>query len=306
MEETRPFAAANGALTWRRPRLSTILPDVRRLRWLRGDPVEGGSNPVGDASLRTGADSRSGVRSSKSPTSGRDAVAKRCQGLRMLKRLEREDRHGVLMRGIGRWLVYSRPRAWFGTAIEFPRLLGGVNIPCGAICLDIATGIGWGSLGLVRRDPSVRIVALDYDGTILPRTRAYFRAHGAVTNTALCRADAKQLPFGPGCFDLVLCLYGLHHFRGYLAALREIARVLKPGGTFALIDPIRDPSRPPGGHHGLEVTTSEELFRMLAGAGFEIVRSRVARGSVKVVTQKVSQHAKPADLRIAQDRPAPR
>jgi len=124
----------------------------------------------------------------------------------MLKHLEREDRHGVLMRGIGRWLVYSRARAWFGMAIEFPCLLSGVKIARGGTCLDIATGMGWASLGLVRRDPSVRIVALDYDGTILPRRREYLRSHGAATNTVLCRADAKQLPFCADCFDLVLCV----------------------------------------------------------------------------------------------------
>ena len=134
--------------------------------------------------------------------------------------MKEEDRHGVLMRGIGRWFVYSRPRAWFGMAVEIPNLLRGVQIPRAAICLDLATGIGWASRGVVRRDASVQIVALDYDGTILPRTRKYLRSHGAATNIALCRADAKHLPFGDGRFDLVLCLYGLHHFRGYLAALR--------------------------------------------------------------------------------------
>jgi ubiquinone/menaquinone biosynthesis C-methylase UbiE len=202
--------------------------------------------------------------------------------------MEHEDRHGILMRGIGRRLVYSRPRAWFGMAVEVPSLLRGVKIPSGATCLDIATGLGWASAALVRRDPSVRVVALDYDETILPRTREYLSS-GAAANAALCRADGKHLPFRECSFDLVVCLYGLHHFRGYLEALREIARVLKPTGTFALIDPIRSVGKPPGGHHGTHVPTSAELDRMLGEAGFEIVQSRISLRRVKAVTHKTSQ-----------------
>ena len=203
-----------------------------------------------------------------------------------LKRMKAEDRGGVLMRGIGRWFVYSRPRAWLGMAVEIPNLLRGVRIPSAASCLDIATGIGWASRGLLRRDASVRIVALDYDGTILPRTREYLRSHGAATSVAPCRADAKQLPFRTGHFDLVLCLYGLHHFRGTRAALCEIARVLKSGGTFALIDPVQKPGQPSGSHDGLEFTTGEELHRLLGEAGFEILWSRVSLGRLKAVVRK--------------------
>jgi SAM-dependent methyltransferase len=105
-------------------------------------------------------------------------------------------------------------------------------------------------------------------------------------NAALCRADAKHLPFRDGSFDLAICLYGLHHFRGYFQALHEIARVLKPGGTFALIDPVRSPRKPPGGHHGTEVLTSEELDRMLSAAGFEVVQFRVSLGRAKAVMRK--------------------
>jgi len=197
-----------------------------------------------------------------------------------------DNRHGVLMRGIGRWVVYSRPRAWLGMAIEIPKLLRGVPIPRAATCLDIATGLGWASGGVVRRDESVRVVALDYDGAILPRTREYLRSHGADANITLCRADAKSLPFREGRFDLVLCLYGLHHFRGYLAAMREISRVLKPGGTFALIDPVRKPGSRSGSHHGLDVTTSEELHHMLGESGFDIQRSHVSLGTLKAVARR--------------------
>lgn len=197
-----------------------------------------------------------------------------------------EQHQGILMRGLGRWLVYSRPRAWLGMALELPGLLRGVELPRGARCLDIATGLGWAAAGLVRRDPSARIVATDYDGMILPDTRQYLHSHGAAPNTALCRADAKHLPFPDSTFDLVLCLYGLHHFRGYLESLREIARVLAPSGIFALIDPIRKPGKPAGGHHGTDVLTRDELQRMLAQAGFEVVRSRVSLGTIKAVTHK--------------------
>ncbi len=200
--------------------------------------------------------------------------------------MEQEHNHGILMRGLARRLVYSRPRAWLGLAVELPSLLRGVRIPRGAKCLDIAAGLGWATAGLVRLDPSVRIVALDYDGTILPRTRVYVREHGAAENSGLCRADGKRLPFRDASFDLVLCLYGLHHFRGYSEALREIARVLKATGTFALIDPARRPGKPPRGHRGMEVLTPDELDRMLLDAGFEIVLSRVSMGRVKAVTHK--------------------
>lgn len=208
--------------------------------------------------------------------------------------MEHRDCHGILMRGLGRWLVYSRPRAWLGMRFEIPGLLRGVVLPRGPRCLDIATGLGWAAAGLVKREPFARIVALDYDGTVLPETREYLAAHGAGPNTALCRADAKHLPFPDSTFDLVVCLYGLHHFRGYLGALREIARVLKPGGTFALIDPIRKPGKPAGGHHGTEVPTQEELADMLAQAGFEVVRSRVSLGAIRAVMHKSESGASAA------------
>jgi SAM-dependent methyltransferase len=194
---------------------------------------------------------------------------------------------GVLMRGIGRRLVFSRPRAWFGATVELPRLLRGVRIPHSATCLDVATGLGWASAGLAWCDPSARIVALDYDETILPRTRDYLSSHGAA-NTMICRADAKHLPFPASTFDLALCLYGLHHCRGYLEALREIARVLKLDGTLALIDPVRKPGKPPGGHHGTEVPTGQELQQMLGKAGFRSVSPRVSMGRAKAVVRKVA------------------
>ncbi len=91
--------------------------------------------------------------------------------------METGDRNGVLMRGVGRWFVFSRLRAWFGIAVEIPRLLRGTAIPRGATCLDVAAGLGWAGVGLLHREPLAEVVAVDYDGTILRRTRDYLRSH---------------------------------------------------------------------------------------------------------------------------------
>ena len=62
------------------------------------------------------------------------------------------------MHGLGRWLVYSRPRAWVGQRFELPNLLKGVELPLYARCLDLATGLGWATAGIaqygsLRHDP---------------------------------------------------------------------------------------------------------------------------------------------------------
>jgi SAM-dependent methyltransferase len=199
--------------------------------------------------------------------------------------MNQQDQHGILMHGLGRWLVYSRPRAWLGQRLELPNLLKGVEFPLYARCLDLATGLGWATAGIARIAPSARIVSVDYDFDVLPRARQYLNSQVPGSKVALCRADGKRLPFHDQTFDLVVCLYGLHHFRGYLEALHEIARVLKPTGTFALIDPVRRDDKPRGGHHGMELLTSAELRRLLDEAGFEIVRSRMSFGAIRLVTR---------------------
>jgi|SRR5579862_5068909 len=195
----------------------------------------------------------------------------------------REDQHGILMHGVGRWLVYSRPRAWLGQRVELPNLLKGVELPPHARCLDLATGLGWATAGIARIAPGATIVSIDYDFDVLPRAREYINAHSAANNATMCRADGKRLPMRDRSFDLVVCLYGLHHFRGYLEALKEIARVLKPGGTFALIDPLRSKDKPSGGHGAMQVLTRTEMTRLLDEAGFEVLSSRVSFGSARVI-----------------------
>ena len=53
-----------------------------------------------------------------------------------------------------------------------------------------------------------------------------------LNNVSFVQGDAGALPFGDGCFDIVLSLNGFHAFPDKDAAFRETCRVLKRGGIF--------------------------------------------------------------------------
>ena len=185
-----------------------------------------------------------------------------------------QARGGLVLEGLERAVVHNRLRATLGLRWELPRLLNGVAIPAGSRCLEIGTGMGWGTLGLLQRYPTIVAVATEYDRSVLPMTRSYIQHHAPGAHVAFCLANAKAFPFPDHTFDIVLALYVLHHVAGYRAALEDIGRVLKPGGRFLFIDVIRAswmprfPARvPPDG-----LPSQAELTQMLVDAGFRIER----------------------------------
>jgi SAM-dependent methyltransferase len=121
--------------------------------------------------------------------------------------------------------------------LDFDRL----GVKAGDRVLDIGCGYGRHSYEVIRRGG--RAVALDLSDTELKDVLAMFRAlategdvpagaHGAVAN-----ANALQLPFVDGAFDHVIASEVLEHIPADEAAMAEIARVVKPGGTVAVTVP---------------------------------------------------------------------
>jgi ubiquinone/menaquinone biosynthesis C-methylase UbiE len=101
--------------------------------------------------------------------------------------------------------------------------------------LDVATGAGHTALALA---PLVaRVVASDITDEMLAEARKLAAARGRA-NVETAHAEAGNLPFPDASFDLVTCRLAAHHFPEPAAFVREAWRVLKPGGTFALVDNV--------------------------------------------------------------------
>lgn len=101
--------------------------------------------------------------------------------------------------------------------------------------LDIATAAGHTALAFAPHVASV--IASDLTDEMLTEA-AQFLAKQGVTNASVAKADAEALPFGDSAFDLVTCRIAPHHFPDVAAFVSESWRVLKPGGTFALVDNV--------------------------------------------------------------------
>jgi ubiquinone/menaquinone biosynthesis C-methylase UbiE len=103
----------------------------------------------------------------------------------------------------------------------------------GWVALDVATGGGHTALAFA---PHVaRVIATDLVPDMLAAARRFLQAN---TPTALSFsiADAEDLPFDEGTFDLVTCRIAPHHFRDAARFVREAARVLRSVGILLVQD----------------------------------------------------------------------
>jgi SAM-dependent methyltransferase len=99
--------------------------------------------------------------------------------------------------------------------------------------LDMATGGGHTALAFAAI--ARRVIACDVTEPMLRAARGLLRGRGAASATFVA-GDVEALPFGDGAFDLVTCRIAAHHFADVAAAMREVRRVLRPGGSFLLQD----------------------------------------------------------------------
>lgn len=101
--------------------------------------------------------------------------------------------------------------------------------------LDIATG--GGHVAYTFAPHVARVWATDVTQEMLDQVKAEAGRRG-LDNVRVTYAKAEALPFEDASFDLVTCRIAPHHFDSIPDFLAEVHRVLKPGGTFALVDNV--------------------------------------------------------------------
>ena len=101
--------------------------------------------------------------------------------------------------------------------------------------LDVATGTAAVALELVRQT-GCSVVGVDQSPEMLEEGRRRVVLDAAATRVRLVEAPAQELPFEDGTFDGLTSAYLLRYLDDRPAGLRELARVLRPGATAALLD----------------------------------------------------------------------
>ena len=98
--------------------------------------------------------------------------------------------------------------------------------------LDVATGTAAVAIELVRQKDCT-VVGLDQSAEMLAEARRRIALAGLTSRISLVEEDARTLPFTDGHFDALTFTYLLRYVDDPAATLKELARVVKPGGTIA-------------------------------------------------------------------------
>jgi demethylmenaquinone methyltransferase / 2-methoxy-6-polyprenyl-1,4-benzoquinol methylase len=128
-------------------------------------------------------------------------------------------------------LSFNVDRLWWRrTARTFASILSKPD----ARVLDLCCGTGDMTFALFQntRTSEAHILGLDFSHAMLKRARE--KSGG--TSLGWIEADALTLPFGDAQFDLITAAFGFRNLADYDAGLREIVRLLKPGGECGILD----------------------------------------------------------------------
>jgi demethylmenaquinone methyltransferase/2-methoxy-6-polyprenyl-1,4-benzoquinol methylase len=111
------------------------------------------------------------------------------------------------------------------------------RVPADALrVLDVATGTAAVAIGLARAQPARTVVGIDQSAEMLEAGRRRVEQAGLSERIELLEGRAEALPFSDGEFDALTFTYLLRYVDDVPATLRELTRVVRPGGTVAMLE----------------------------------------------------------------------
>jgi demethylmenaquinone methyltransferase / 2-methoxy-6-polyprenyl-1,4-benzoquinol methylase len=138
---------------------------------------------------------------------------------------------------LNRVLSLRRDVAWRRFAVRRMRFFDTRRL------LDVATGTADLAIEAAMRHPEIRVTGIDFIAQMLTPGRKKIAERGLAGRIRLLQADALALPFPDGCFDAAGIAFGIRNIPDRLAALREIRRVLVPGGRVYILEMNAPPDR---------------------------------------------------------------
>ena len=160
-----------------------------------------------------------------------------------------------------------------------------ININPEGTMLDLGCGEGRHIFGLMEKFPDLKCIGLDPHIESLEKAFEGLKFLESISNTKtnFLSGSAYSLPFSDDSFDLVVCSEVLEHLHDYKDAIKEINRVLKPGGQFLASVPAEFPEKicwllseayqnQPGGH--LRIFKKNKLIKEVAEHNFSFESSQ--------------------------------
>jgi len=101
--------------------------------------------------------------------------------------------------------------------------------------IDVATGTGDLAIASMKLEPD-RVTGIDISGDMLAIARTKTARLGYGNKIELLEGDSTAIDFGDETFDVAMSAFGVRNFEDTVAGLREMCRVLKPGGMVMILE----------------------------------------------------------------------
>ena len=146
---------------------------------------------------------------------------------------------------------------------------------------DFGCGGGRNTAELLKRFPEARVTALDYSKVACDKTKQFNRNEVQAGRCNVVQGDVSRLPFEAATFDVITAFETVYFWPGPVESFQEVWRVLKPGGTFMIVNESDGTKQADEKWtdiiDGMRIFTQEQLTQYLKDAGFSQIAAHINR-----------------------------